>query len=203
MVYLCSSASARTIVIDALGAADRMAAMSDVAPRQSWAMFEQWPATYYTNAVQIEPGRSFLIRFALDAVPAGQRITHAELIVPVTWYSGTDVRFYLWRLLADWGAGACHLYRKALPEKVPWTIPGARGGSSDRATRPSAVVRLYEAAAENVINVTEDVELWYTGAAPNNGWIFTVEDPATFVRFQSPTYDGVQTWKLRITYEPQ
>lgn len=197
------TAAAKTIVLDAGTAADRMAGICDVAPRQSWATFEQWSATFYSNAVQVQPGRGFLIRFRLDAIPPGQQITHAELIVPVTTYSSTDVRFYLWRVLADWDAGVCHLYRVAIPKKIPWTRPGARGGSSDRATRPTAIVRLTEGPGEQVINVTEDVDLWYSGAAPNNGWLLSVEDPATSVRFQCPTWDGGQSWRLRITYEPQ
>ena len=179
-----------------------MAAIDEVAPRQSWAAYLPWTATYYTSAVEIVHGRSFLIRFSFDQVPPGQRITHAECVVPVRTYSGTEPRFYVWRILADWGPGVCHVYRAVLPDEVKWAVPGARGGSSDRATRPSAIVKL-QSVGEQVINVTEDVELWYTGAAPNYGWILTVEDRGISARFSSPAWDGVQAWKLRITYEPE
>ena len=194
-------AFARTIIIDA-GVADRMAGIDEIAPRQGWAAFMQWTSTYYTNHVEVQSGRSFLIRFALGEIPEGQRITHAELLLPVSHYQGTEPRFYVWRVLADWGPGVCHLYRIGWPKKLAWAMPGARGGSSDRGTRPSAIVKLTK-IGEQVVNVTEDLELWYTVAAPNYGWIFTVEDVGTMVRFRSPEYDAAAEWKLRITYEPE
>lgn len=204
-MLLCGMAALRavahTIIFDA-AEADRMAAISDVAPRMSWAAYEGWTAIYSTSYIDVIPGRSFLIRLALSKVPPGQRITYAELILPVPYFTGTDPRFYLWRILADWGTGVSHLYRRTSPAKQEWAVPGARGLSSDRATRPSAVVRLL-AAGEQVINVTEDIELWYTGAAPNHGWLFTVEDPELLVRFGSPAWDALAAWKLRITYEPE
>lgn len=194
-------AGAHTIILDA-NEADKMAAISDVTPRMSWAAYEGWTAIYSTSYIDLVPGRSFLIRFALSKIPRGQRITHVELILPVLSYSGTDPRFYLWRILSEWGAGVSHLYRVTSPAKLEWAVPGARGVSSDRATRPSAVVRML-ATGEQVINVTEDIELWYTGAAPNYGWLFTVEDPELCIRFASPAWDAMAAWKLRITYEPE
>ena len=44
---------------------------------------------------------------------------------------------------------------------------------------------------------------WLRGAASNEGWILTVEDPEGFVRFTSPTWTAAGQWKLRITYEPK
>lgn len=200
-LFVCRSADARTVVIDA-GAADRMAVIAESAPRLSWAGYERWPAIYSTIFFDIVQGRSFLIRFQLGEIPKGQCITHAELIVPVDHCTGNAVRFYLWRILADWGSGVCHMYRAVYPEKREWTRAGARGYSSDRATRPSAIVQVNK-KGEYVVNVTEDVELWYTGAAPNNGWIFTVEDVGTLVRFPSPVWESAQLWRIRITYEPE
>ena len=198
---LCAPLLGRTIVVDSL-VCDRMAAIADVAPRQSWAMHEVHAGVFTTTSITLTQGRSFLMRFALGNIPPGQRIAHAELIVPVTGYAGNEPRFYLWRVLADWGPGVCHLYRTARPDKVTWTKPGARGPSSDRATRPTDIVRL-TASGEIVINVAEDVALWYSGAAANHGWLFSVEDPGTSVLLQSPVWDGQATWRLRLTYEPQ
>ena len=203
LVYLAIAmpASARTIVIDA-NEADKMAVISDAAPRMSWMAYEACTSVYTTSHIDLVPGRSFLIRFALSKIPAGQQITFAELILPVQFHVKTDPRFYLWRVLPDWGPGVSHLYRMTLPVKVEWAVPGARGVSSDRATRPSAVVRV-RASGEQVINVTGDIELWYTGAAPNHGWMLTLEDPEIFIRFASPAWDAMSAWKLRITYEPE
>lgn len=194
-------AAARTIVFDA-NEAEKMAVISDVAPRMSWAACEAWPSVYTTSHIDLVPGRSFLIRFALGKIPPGQRLTFAELILPVQSCTGIDPRFYLWRVLAEWGAGVSHLYRMTAPGKVEWSMPGAGGLASDRAMQPSAVVRVL-ASGEQVLNVTKDLELWYTGAAPNCGWLFTIEDPEILIRFASPAWDAMAAWKLRITYEPE
>ena len=197
------SAAARTVVIDA-SEIDRAAAIVDDAPRMSWAGYQPWAAgIYYGYCIDLAPGRSMLVHFPITKIPAGQKITSAELITTVIHMGGNDVRFYLWRLLPEWGPGVCHLYRNTRPAKVPWAIPGAHGVATDRAVQPTAIMRL-TTIGEQVVNVTEDIELWYTGAAPNNGWMFTVEDIGTFVRLLSPTWpDGAQVWRLRITYEPE
>jgi hypothetical protein len=114
----------------------------------------------------------------------------------------TEPRLYVWRLLPEWGAGVCHQYRTQRPAKAEWAAPGARGGGTDRATRPTVVLPL-TSAGEKVVNVTQDVELWYTGAAPNNGWLLTAEDADALIRLDSPLWNARGRWKLRITYEPQ
>jgi hypothetical protein len=58
-------------------------------------------------------------------------------------------------------------------------------------------------AGEQVINLTEDVELWYTGAGTNHGWALTVEDADVLVRLASPIGAGKGQWRLRVTYEPE
>ena len=204
LVLVCMAAAAmgRTIVVDA-SVVDSMAAIDAVAPRQGWAMHLRSEGTYSNEYAVLEPQRSFLIRFPLDMVPADQRIVHAELVVNVSSYSGNEPRFYIWRTLASWGAGVCHDYRKVDGEDyIAWTKPGAAGISSDRATQPTDVIRLTE-NGDVVINVTEDVELWYTGAAPNEGWMLTVEDPEVRIVLPSPAWTGQAAWRLRLTYEPK
>jgi hypothetical protein len=89
------------------------------------------------------------------------------------------------------------------PKKVEWAQAGARGVSTDRATKPSAVIRS-PGNGEKVVNVTEDVELWYTSAAPNHGWMLSLEDQDGYIRAPSPIYTGGRgAWKLRVTYEPE
>lgn len=193
-------AEGRTILLNA-GDCDRAAGIAESAPRLSWAL-RRSHGVVHTAGVSLSEGRALLLRFDLDRIPVGQRIVHAELIVPVAGTSGTEPRFYLWRVLADWGAGVCYRYRFAREEQVPWTRPGARGISSDRAIRPTDVIRLPQ-PAEAVINVTEDVELWHSGRSQNFGWLFTVEDPGVQVDLQSPLWDDPAAWTLRITYEPE
>ena len=55
--------------------------------------------------------------------------------------------------------------------------------------------------SEESVNVTGDVELWYSGAAENRGWMLTMEDDF-YIRLASPSYSNHGSWKLRITYEP-
>ena len=200
-------AMARTVLLD-VEHCDRIAAIDAAAPRLSWAMARDRHDTYHTAVASLTQDRSLLMRFSLDAIPPDQRIVHAELVVPVADQSGNEPRFYLWRLLAGWGPGVCHRYRYThegdREEKVEWTEPGARGISSDRATTPTDVVRVIEGEAnEKVINVTEDVELWYEGRATNHGWLFSVEEPQVVVDLASPLWTTSQGWTLRITYEPR
>lgn len=195
-------ADARTIIMDA-SLCKRMGYVSEVAPRQSWAMYERRPGVFDTAAVGLVPNRGLLIEFPLDKIPSGQRIAHAELTVHVATYSGSEPRFYLWRILGDWGAGVCWNHRTTWPKPIPWVKPGARGQSTDRATRPTEIVRLTQ-TGDQIINVTEDVALWYTGAAKNHGWMVSVEDPGVYVQLVPPSDTAyMPAWRLKITYEPE
>ena len=126
-----------------------------------------------------------------------------ELLIPVAYFYGSNRRLYVWRMTSEWGQGTCWQYRMVTPEKkIEWGEVGARAAGTDRATRPTAVMTFPTEAGERIVNVTQDVELWNTGAAKNQGWLFTVEDPDSILRFTCPIFqpDGL---KLRITYEPQ
>jgi len=200
IVCICGTAEARTIIMDA-SACDRMAGIAAAAPRLSWALREGKPGHFATSTVWLREDMSFLLRFPLESLPPGQRIAYAELIVNVAAAHGTDPRFYVWRILSEWGPGVGYTYRQTVPDKAPWVKPGARGLSSDRGTRPTDIMRV-ETIGEMSINVTEDVDLWYSGTAENHGWLLTVEDPDVRVEFPSPLWLGVSDWKLKITYEP-
>lgn len=182
---------------------DRVAIITEAGPRYSWATYESPSGIYHSAPVFLTPTCGMLVHYPLDKIPKGQRITYAELTVPVSSFNPQQARLYIWRLLVEWGAGVCHEFRMIRPKKEAWTAPGARGNSSDRSTKPSAPPLRMTEPGEKTINVTEDVELWYTGAAPNHGWLFTVEDKDAYVQLQSPAYDGTASWELRITYEPQ
>jgi hypothetical protein len=121
---------------------------------------------------------------------------------PVTLASAGEQKLHVRRLLANWGAGVCHQYRMTRPKKEEWKQAGARGASTDRAPKDSAVVKV-NGVGEQVVNLTEDVELWYTGAGANHGWALTLEDPDVLVRLASPIGNGKGQWKLRITFEPE
>jgi len=150
---------------------------------------------------QATPFDNFYESLPLDRIPAGSRITKAEWVVRVSAVSPAEARLYAWRVLGDWGTGACYDYRSTKPEPVAWSAPGARGAAQDRAEHPSALGPC-KANQDVTLNVTEDVELWHGGAAPNNGWMFTVEEEAS-LSLVPPAYTTRGSWKLRITYEPQ
>lgn len=202
VALLAAAAQARTIIVTDVDAADRMAVLCADAPRQSWAGSEIAGGIFDSSQIDLTANRSFLIRFDLGVVPKGQRITRAELLLPVGYLWARDSRLYVWRVLPEWGPGACWLHRSTLNKPVEWAQPGGKGNAADRATRPTAVVPL-SAAGETVINVTRDLELWYTGAARNHGWMLSVEDSDVTIRLASPVWSGRGTWKLRITYEPE
>ena len=130
---------------------------------------------YQTERMDFGPGMAIILRFSLDSIPKGQRIQKAEL----TWMCGCvagRTKMQVHRLLADWGPGVSHQYYRQFPTKMPWSQPGGRG-ASDRVTKPTAQVLLVP-PKENTVEVTQDVELWYTGSAPNRGWILSLENDA-------------------------
>ena len=197
-----ASVIARTITITDLDCR-RMAMISSEAPRSSWAGHQAAAGEFSNYYAELYSTGAMLIQFPLDRIPAGQRITNAELILPVAHlYPGGDQRLYVRRLIGDWGVGVSHQYRMTRPMKVEWTQPGARGAATDRVVRPTAVLRT-STPGDHSLNVTQDVELWYSGQVPNQGWIMTVDDPNVLVRLGSPTFYGKGLWKLHITYEPE
>jgi len=180
--------------------ADRIAVIGVEAPRLSWAAFEVVPGMWVDAFVDLRPRAALLIHIPLDKIPAGSRISRADWIIkPPT--ATPEAKLYIWRLLADWGPGVCYQYRMVRPKRVEWTEPGARGSASDRSERPT-VSGACKAGEDVVLNVTQDVELWHSGAAINRGWMFTVEDDV-LVRLSPPLLTTVGNWKLRITYEPK
>ncbi|HUU70787.1 MAG TPA: hypothetical protein VM186_14760 [Planctomycetota bacterium] len=198
LILLCGTqwrAAGRTIVLDASDW-DQAAFIMENEPLSSWGSI---------NHFHMTPRQALLVRYSLDQIPPGMHITNAEWIVPI--YDGIDVRFYIWRILQDWGPGVCWQYRAMLPEKAAWAEPGARALGTDRFVSPTASCRAqgtdrsnYGSDAGLVVNVTKDVALWYTGAAGNYGWIITAED---HISLHSPFGRGTNMWKLRITFEPE
>ena len=205
LLLLAGSLDARTVTLTAEDC-DQMAALSPRAPRLSWACLLVGEKSYYTeNQVQLHADMALLMRFSLARIPPKQRITKAEFSMPVAYLGGGLCEISVRRLVADWGLGVCHLYRRTHPEKIEWTKPGGRGASTDRANKDSAVFR-FDKVGEYTVDVTEDVELWYTGAVPNRGWILAFENqagPAYTHSPYSPQYGGGKKWKLQVTYEPQ
>lgn len=194
---------ARTLTLTA-EECDQIAVLSAKAPRLSWASCQHGPGIYdAAYQLQMFKDVTLLMRFPLQRIPKNQRITKAELTVKVE-HKDSNPKLHMRRLLVEWGPGVCHLYRMTEPRKVKWQEPGARGVATDRANRDSAVFDV-AATGEYTVDVTEDVELWYTGAVPNQGWIFTME--AGFALYlpspYAPANGGGKQWKLRITYEPQ
>jgi len=181
-----------------------MAAISADAPHMSWAATVYGTAVEYSNhVIDLTPKQAFLIRYPLESLPRGQRITKAELIVPFSQVSPAGgVRVQVRRLLKEWGAGISYQYRMTRPQRVEWHTPGARGLGQDRAAEATATATL-KGLGEQIFNVTEDVELWYTGATANNGWVLSAEDQDVFVRLRSPYYGYPKYWRLRITFEPE
>jgi hypothetical protein len=196
-------AGARTITMTAEDA-DKMAVLDARAPRLSWAAVRPAPGVY-TAAPQLQlfGSMAVLIRFPLDRIPRGQRVLKAELTLKAE-YVDHPPGVTLHRLLAEWGPGACHLYRMTYPSRQAWEQPGGRGGG-DRANKASAAFD-FRALGEYTVDVTEDVELWYTGGAANRGWILT-SAPGGYAVYlpspYSPTTGGAKEWKLRITFEPR
>ena len=75
----------------------------------------------------------------------------------------------------------------------------------DRPGQQNSAVFKIAKVAEQTVDLTEDVELWYTGAVPNRGWSFVMENDA-HVYLPSPGEPyggGGKQWKLMVTFEPK
>ena len=195
---------ARTITLTAEDC-DQMAVISAKVPRLGWAAIQAGTNAYSSeSSMQMFPEMALLMRFPLTAIPKDHRITKAELIMPVDYVAGAP-QVSVRRLVADWGIGVCHQYRKTHPEKVEWTQAGGRGASTDRHNKDSAMYRI-EKVGDHTVDVTEDIELWYTKAVPNRGWILMIENntgPFYSPSPYAPHHNTGKRWKLQITFEPQ
>ena len=203
-LVLVPLAGARTITLTAEDC-DKMAVLSAKVPRLGWAAIQANTGVYSAeNSLQLFPDMALLMRFSLQPIPKNQRITKAEFTMPTDYVAGKpdlSVR----RLVADWGIGVCHLYRQTYPQKIEWAQPGGRGAATDRHNKDSALFRI-EKVGDHTVDVTEDVELWYTNAVPNRGWILAIENqsgPFYSPSPYSPRYNSGKRWKLQITFEPQ
>lgn len=202
-LVLVGVAEARTIVLNESDC-EMIAVIQADAPRMSWAGTANTTAEYGVNAIDLYPGKTaFLIKYPLEKIPAGQKITRAEWLVPYQIVSPVGgARMQVRRILKTWGPGVSHENRMIRPQKIPWSVPGARGVGQDRAAEATAVVTIKN-LGEQSVNVTQDVELWYTGAAQNNGWMITLEDQDCWIRLGSPMWSNPKGYKLRITFEPE
>jgi hypothetical protein len=197
IAFFASPLVGRTITICA-ESLDGFVALSETHPRNGWAAYSYDETRYGSNPPGAGPKTSYILRYSLDKIPKGMRITRAEWVVAHNVASST---FHVWRVLGDWGIGACYQYRAAYPKKLEWSVPGARGKSTDRATNPTATAKFGASGTLVSVNVTQDVEMWYNGAAPNRGWLLAFEGGALL---HSPTHDGHKLkWELKVTYEPE
>ncbi len=201
LLTLAAHAPCKTIILTDMDC-ERMAFIQAASPRWSWGGYDVSTNTQSTALFYMYADRAFLIAFPLEKIPKGQRILKAELSFTSGLQNPGEQKLHLRRIIAPWGAGVCWQYASMRPAKVEWKQAGGRGAGTDRAAKASAVVRTSE-AGEKVVNVTEDVELWYKGASANHGWMLSMEDPDVYVVLNSPVWTGRGSWKLRITYEPE
>ena len=197
-----TSAPARTIMLTDLDTV-KIAAIHAEFPTSSWAGWNYGDGHFANANLSASHDSAVLIQFPLDRVPKGQRIVNAELFVPTVYaYISSPSNVMIWRLLAPWGLGVSHRYRQARPEKVPWAAPGGRGPGVDRALAPTRAVRVSPGPFTLRFDVTSDIQFWYQGAAPNYGWIITMEEDVGVAAIVNPLASP-GNYTLRITYEPQ
>ena len=125
---------ARTITLKP-EAVDAFAALSESHPRSGWAAQQIDPTLFVSHPPIGGASTSYLVRYSFDQIPKGNRITHAEWVIPAG--PPTTCTVTVWRVLAEWGIGVCHQFRRVHPQRQEWSVPGARGRSVDRATKPT------------------------------------------------------------------
>lgn len=204
ILVLVESAMGRTIEGSAAWM-DRVAILDERQPEESQAMLSRKEPPLEQTQITLNRQRCLLVRFDLSAIPAGQRVLHAELHVPVNAFDGPLPRLHVWRMIAEWGEGVNHDDRFQTPEPLSWMIGGGRGPGVDRGLFPSASVHVTKTGTY-AFNVTGDVALWVSGVARQQGWMLGVSEAEGHVRLVMPsigTHDVNDEWRLRITYEPK
>jgi hypothetical protein len=205
LLLLPLAADARTIEMTDMDTV-MMAAIHEDFPLSSWTGWKSETGLEYgTGEYTAGTHAATFVQFPLDCIPEGQQIVNAELIIPVHYdnqYPG-GVRLLVWRLLVGWGKGVSHTYRQVVPEKLRWSVPGARGPGVDHALTPTRQVELPReyGASKPQVDVTSDVQFWYENRDKNHGWLITTEDQNTWAYLLPSLQD--YRWVLRITYEPK
>lgn len=197
----CPLLQARTITIED-SSITHMAHIGPEIPLASWIGSSTAAGVYTTNHIEMTPGRRLLIQYPLEQIPQGQRIVSAQWIFSVTNAPFDAHRLFVWRVLQPWGLGVNHTLRTQVPKALPWSSPGADAPGIDRAITPTATIRV-NGIEEYAIDVTQDVELWYTGVAPNYGWVMALDEGNRYLLIASPLYHAQNVFTLRITYEPE
>lgn len=205
LLCTCPMLHARTITIED-SKITHMAHIGPEVPQASWIGSNSTTGVYTTNIIEMTPGSRLLIQYPLDQIPQGQRIVSARWIFSVPYAPYDSHRLFLWRVLQPWGLGVNLTQRIQVPKALPWSSPGADAPGIDRAITPTAIIRI-NGIKEHVIDVTQDVELWYTGVAPNHGWVMALDEGnryvRRYVRIASPLYNATSVFTLQITYEPE
>ena len=206
LLFLDLAADARTFEMTDLDTV-MMAAIHEDFPWSSWAGWKNETGLEYgTHEYTAGINAATLLQFSLDRIPNGQQIVNAELSIPIHYHSQSKsgCRLHIWRLLVSWGKGVSHRNRQVVPEKLRWSVPGARGVGVDRALAPTRQLNLrrrYNPILGSRVDVTSDVQYWYENPSMNHGWMITTEDQNTWA-YLLPSLKGYR-WKLRITYEPK
>ncbi|MBX7234684.1 MAG: DNRLRE domain-containing protein [Caldilineales bacterium] len=109
-----------------------------------------------------------LIRFDLSSLPANAQIIKSQLWLYVIEREVTPLETRLYRLLRPWEEYQASWNQAAAG--APWQTPGA-SGSADRLAVPSAQATLSRAGVQTIWDVTQDVQAFAQGQAPNYGWL--------------------------------
>ena len=160
--------------------------------------------------------RRTLLRFDLNAIPAGSTITGAKLILSMDRTISGAFDFSLHRLLATWGEGASNAgtpggngtaaqtgdatWTLALFPGTAWSTSGGTFASTASATTSVGAIGSYEWASAQVIS---DIQNWVNDPTMNFGWLLKGGESALSAkRFVSAEGLPGAGPSLVITYEP-
>ena len=159
--------------------------------------------------------RRTLLRFDLNAIPAGSTITSVKLTLAMDRTISGAFDFSLHRLLATWGEGASNAgtpggagtnaqagdatWTLALFPGTAWSTPGGTFASTASATTSVGAIGSYDWASAQVIS---DIQNWVNDPATNFGWLLKGGESALSAkRFVSAEGAPGAGPKLVITYE--
>src|SRR5690349_8014929 len=108
--------AARTITLTG-GDCDDVAILNSDVPRISFGVVTDNGVVRADHDLRRYTNTAVLLRYPIEKIPKGQRITKAELTLAVNYLYANQNEIAVRRLLTPWGTGVCHDFRQSFPEK--------------------------------------------------------------------------------------
>lgn len=175
-------------------------------------------ASLFAGRIRTGQLRRALVKFDLSSIPAGSQITAASFQMRAVQSNAASSNHSLHRITTDWQPGTVNATLNpgqgapAQPGDATWIFSSfntirwtSSGGDFVSAASASAVASVGATVVWSDAQLTQDVQDWVDGTAPNFGWILIGNEITnqTAFRFNSSEGGSVGTRpRLTVDYNP-